>query len=108
MKKSREEIAKRRAMARKKAHIQSSKRSENSTKNVRLVTAGIQTENYLQAILLKPPIVDSIVQTEKDLLEGLMTPNQLKTEGQDEETQIIPGDVSKSWKMQLFFRIWEF
>lgn len=96
--KTREEIAKRRAIARNKARIQSHKKnatvtSNQQTRNVRLVAAGIQTENYLQAILLKPPIVDSVVQTEIELLDGLMGSKLASVEAQDEGTQIIPGDL---------------
>ncbi|XP_044750390.1 radial spoke head protein 3 homolog B-like [Coccinella septempunctata] len=97
VKKTREEIAKRRAMARKKARMQSSKKSEtitsNATRNIRMVSEGNQTDNYLQAILLKPPNVDSVVQTELDLLDGIISSQQVKREAQDEETQIIPGDL---------------
>ncbi|KAK9870632.1 hypothetical protein WA026_008194 [Henosepilachna vigintioctopunctata] len=100
-KETREKMARRRALARKKAKIQSNragqvtsneKSPEKSASRTKLKAVEIQTENYLHASLVKPPIIDIYTQTELELLDDF-GPSRALRESHDEETQIIPGDL---------------
>ncbi|KAL3281300.1 hypothetical protein HHI36_004511 [Cryptolaemus montrouzieri] len=99
LKETRAEMAKRRAIARKKAKIQFDKTAQQTAmsqvpQSIQLKEVYIQTDNYLEASLIKPPIIDMHTQTEFEVSQG----KSINIEGslkklQDEETQIFPDDL---------------